>query len=93
MGKRIAEDVSRLDGLARALRSLSPQRTLERGYAVVTRAGERREALRDARPVAAGSRVHAQLAEGALECTVDAVTEGSLTGSPTPDPHRWEPGE
>jgi exodeoxyribonuclease VII large subunit len=57
-----------LDSLAGRLRALSPQATLNRGYAIVrTRSG----IVRSSRTVAPGERVEIDLAEGALGALVE----------------------
>ena len=73
--RRLTDRLTALAGLDRALHTVSPQRTLERGYAVVTRADESREILRDAHAAAPGTRVQARLAQGALICAVEEVQE------------------
>ena len=63
---------ARLDGLAGRLRALSPQATLERGYAIVrTEAG----IVRSAEGVTLGSRVDVELAQGALGARVEDIRE------------------
>ena len=53
-------------------RSLSPLRTLERGYAVVqTDAGQ---AVRDAADVAAGDTVHVRVAQGRFDAEITETT-------------------
>lgn len=70
------EGLGRADGRLAAelrhLRALSPQRTLERGYAVVTRADG--SVLRDASGVRAGELVSARLARGAVTASIVSVT-------------------
>jgi exodeoxyribonuclease VII large subunit len=56
----------------KSLDTISPLATLERGYAIVNRAGER-EILRKATEVATGEKIEARLAEGSLLCTVDKI--------------------
>jgi len=63
----------RWNALARALDAVGPRATLERGYAIVTRAGDGR-VLRHARAVAHGERVDAQLAAGRLHCVVESTS-------------------
>ena len=60
---------SRLQLAARALDSVSPLATLDRGYAIVTHATTGR-ILTDAANVDEGDGIHAQLASGSLEATV-----------------------
>jgi exodeoxyribonuclease VII large subunit len=56
----------------KSLDTISPLATLERGYAIVHRPGQR-EILRKATEVATGEKIEARLAEGALLCTVDKI--------------------
>jgi exodeoxyribonuclease VII large subunit len=63
----------RLSALHRQLEALSPHRTLQRGYAIVTHLPSG-EILRNTKLVAEGDRVHAKLAQGELLCTVDQVS-------------------
>ncbi len=56
----------------KSLDTISPLATLERGYAIVHRPGQR-EILRKATEVATGEQIEARLAEGALLCTVDKI--------------------
>lgn len=65
--------------LRRALDAMSPRRTLERGYAVVTKPPGN-EVVRDARSMREGDRVHARLARGTLLCAVLPV-EGEKRGA------------
>ena len=64
--KLAAEDLQHL--LAR-VRSLSPQSTLERGYAVVQRSDGK--ALRNAKDVASGDSVRIRLAQDSVAATID----------------------
>ena len=64
--KLAEEDLQHL--LAR-VRALSPQSTLERGYAVVQRSDGR--AVRSAKDVASGDSVRIRLAEDSVEATID----------------------
>ena len=64
--KLAAEDLQHL--LAR-VRSLSPQSTLERGYAVVQRSEGK--ALRNAKDVASGDSVRIRLAQDSVAATID----------------------
>jgi exodeoxyribonuclease VII large subunit len=59
-----------LDRAGARLQTLSPRATLQRGYAIV-RAGD--GVVRDAREVAAGSRIDVELARGALGARVEDV--------------------
>ncbi len=64
----------RLGSVTRALDAVSPLATLDRGYAIVSRATDQ-TVLRDARSAGVGERVHARLARGHLVCTVDETHE------------------
>jgi len=55
---------------SRALNTVSPLNTLERGYSILTRA-EDGALVRSADSVKRGERVHARLAKGALDLTVE----------------------
>ena len=68
-----------LAAAARHLDALSPQRVLERGYAVVRPAGSRR-ALRSADGIARGDRLDVQLAGGSLRVEVAGVTAVEVAG-------------
>lgn len=63
----------RLLTLRRQLEALSPQRTLQRGYAIVTHVPSG-AILRQATAVASGDQVRTKLAQGDLLCTVDKVS-------------------
>lgn len=62
----------RLEAERRHLTALSPQRTLERGYAVVS--GEDGSVLRLSSQVKAGDRIRARLARGQVTATVTEVS-------------------
>ncbi len=72
MNTLLATRQRRLALACKALDTVSPLATLERGYAIVSRAGER-EILRQASAVKPGEQVAARLAQGTLLCTVDDV--------------------
>lgn len=59
----------KLTGTMRALDTVSPLATLDRGYAIVTTADG--QVLRDAQRTQPGDQVTARLAQGRLRCTVD----------------------
>ena len=61
----------RLKLASRALQSLSPLATLDRGYAIVTDAGGK--VITDSGTVARGSAIDVQLARGGLAATVDKI--------------------
>jgi exodeoxyribonuclease VII large subunit len=63
---------TRLAGDARALNTVSPLATLERGYAIVTTEPDG-TVLRDAAGVEPGTRIRARLARGALTATVQSA--------------------
>lgn len=72
MPERLQALRTRLAGDARALNTVSPLATLERGYAIVT-ADQNGAVLRDAAEAPAGTRIRARLARGAVVATVDAA--------------------
>ena len=67
---RCARESARMRELARALRAVSPDRTLERGYAIIYRNGD---IVRDAGAVEAGEAITARLARGRLAATVTST--------------------
>jgi exodeoxyribonuclease VII large subunit len=68
----LKERQNRLASACKALDTVSPLATLERGYAIVSRAGQR-AILRDVQTVAVGDAVETRLAHGTLLCTVDRI--------------------
>ena len=66
---RIAAGTARLESAARALQAVSPLATLERGFAVVTRASDG-ALITDATQLAVGEAFDARLAHGSLRATV-----------------------
>jgi exodeoxyribonuclease VII large subunit len=66
---RIAAGSARLESAARALQAVSPLATLERGFAVITRARDG-ALITDAAQLAAGEAFDARLAHGSLRATV-----------------------
>lgn len=63
-------------------RSLSPLRTLERGYAVVQ--SDQGQAIRDAAEVSAGNTVHVRVARGRFDAEITDITaESPSAGKPT----------
>ena len=68
----LARRRSRVAGLERALGAFGPQATLERGYSILLRDGER-EVVRGATDVRPGERLRARLARGALDLDVTGV--------------------
>jgi exodeoxyribonuclease VII large subunit len=68
----LTETGSRIRLIERALVTLSPQATLERGYAIVTRPSDGKLLMRsDA--VAKGDTIDVRLAQGGLKATVDST--------------------
>ena len=65
---RLERRRSRLEQLSAHLSQLSPLRILERGYAIVSNPSG---ILKDAGQAPAGSRIHARLAHGELDATVE----------------------
>jgi exodeoxyribonuclease VII large subunit len=63
---------ARLDGAHGRLRALSPQGTLERGYAIVRREGR---IVRGSAEVEAGTRVDVELGAGGFDATVEDTRE------------------
>ena len=63
---------SRVSALERALGAFGPQATLERGYSILLRDDDR-QVVRNASEVRPGERLHARLAQGALDLDVAAV--------------------
>ncbi len=64
----------RLAIACRSLDTTSPLATLQRGYAIVSRPGQR-EIVRKASELSPGEQVETRLAEGSLLCTVDRVSK------------------
>lgn len=71
--KNLQRQGQQLAVAARGLNSLSPLKTLERGYAVATT--PQGEVLTAARQLSKGDALKLRLHEGALECTVDQVVD------------------
>ena len=67
---RRAHEAAHVRELARALHAVSPNRTLDRGYAIIWRDGA---IVRDAKAVEAGDSITARLARGRLEATVTST--------------------
>ncbi|WP_246039416.1 exodeoxyribonuclease VII large subunit [Glycomyces buryatensis] len=74
MDSRLERSTDELGHLRARLRSLSPQFTLDRGYAIVTDVGSG-AVLRDAADADTGERVRIRLAAGALQAEVIEKTE------------------
>jgi exodeoxyribonuclease VII large subunit len=69
MHRSLRRERDKMTHVARALHTLSPLATLDRGYAIV-RDGASGAILRDARTVAPGDSIDARLARGHLTCVV-----------------------
>jgi exodeoxyribonuclease VII large subunit len=68
--RRLSDARAKLSETRRALNSIGPLGTLERGYSILTRADDGR-LIRNADSVNRGERVHARLAKGELDLTVE----------------------
>jgi exodeoxyribonuclease VII large subunit len=68
-GRILVDRRSRLAGLARAMEAVSPGRTLERGYAIVTRVADGK-LVRASKQVTVGDEIDTRLASGRLRSTV-----------------------
>jgi exodeoxyribonuclease VII large subunit len=71
MRNRVAESRRRLELAARALHTVSPLATLDRGYAIVTAADG--QVLHDSAVLRPGDRITARLARGRAEADVVKV--------------------
>jgi exodeoxyribonuclease VII large subunit len=69
--RRLHASAAQLQSAMRALQTISPLATLERGYAIVTDSSA--HILRDADAVQPGDRVSARLARGRLHCAVEEI--------------------
>jgi exodeoxyribonuclease VII large subunit len=69
--RQVERTQQRLKLTSRALESLSPLATLERGYAIVTDAGGK--VLTDSAAVVRGAALDVRLARGSLTATVDKI--------------------
>ena len=69
---RLSREAARVREIARALHAVSPDRTLERGYAIVYRGGD---IVRDADAVEAGESITARLARGRVDATVTSTVK------------------
>ncbi|MEO6928693.1 MAG: exodeoxyribonuclease VII large subunit, partial [Casimicrobiaceae bacterium] len=71
----LAQRQSRIDTLAQNLAHLSPQRVLERGYAIVTRGGAQGEVVQSARTLSQGDAIALQFAAGRATATVRNIDD------------------
>lgn len=76
----VEQDTTVLARLRATLRALSPQHTLERGYAIVQRTGD--GIVRDAADAPAGTELTVMLAEG----TIGAISQGSVAETASAEP-------
>jgi len=72
--RAIEKHQANLRHLTTRLNTVNPTATLERGYAIV-RSVPDRKLIRQTRKVSKGDQIEAQLADGNLNCSVDAVSE------------------
>ena len=72
MSQALAERDARVRHLARALEVVGPQQTLERGYAIVSRAGDG-AVMRSSAGATPGDRIRVRLAEGRLGAVIDEL--------------------
>ncbi len=70
----LARRRSELQSLQRAFEAVSPQQTLERGYAIVTRVADRK-VVRASEMVKPGEQIEARLAKGSLRGVVDETLD------------------
>ncbi len=73
--RRLTDARARVSETTRALNSISPMGTLERGYSILTRADDG-ALVRASESVKRGERVHARLAKGELDLTVEKKNSG-----------------
>ncbi len=73
--RRLSDARARVSETTRALNSISPLGTLERGYSILTRA-EDGALVHTAENVKRGERIHARLAKGELDLTVEGKKSG-----------------
>ncbi|HJN49196.1 MAG TPA: exodeoxyribonuclease VII large subunit [Pseudomonadales bacterium] len=64
-----------LAAMAQTLSALSPQATLQRGYAILTTDSESPQIIRDARKVVVGDKISARLSRGTLTATVEETKD------------------
>ncbi len=73
--RRLSDARARVSETTRALNSISPLGTLERGYSILTRAKDG-ALVHAAENVKRGERIHARLAKGELDLTVEGKKSG-----------------
>lgn len=65
-----------LAGNAQLLESVSPLATVHRGYAIVM--DQQQKIIRDAKQLRPGDKIQTHLANGRLDCTVDAISDNNF---------------
>ena len=73
IGGRLREEATSVDHLIRRVRAMSPQATLERGYAILTDASG--AVLSSVRHVDAGQKIRGRVSDGTLHLTVTKTQE------------------
>ncbi|MEL7451206.1 MAG: exodeoxyribonuclease VII large subunit, partial [Pseudomonadota bacterium] len=81
--RQLTNHKGRLALAARALDNLSPLATLQRGYAIVTRAdaGEAGGVVYDAAALSPGERIRARFHQGSIDAVVDSITTDTSPGT------------
>lgn len=69
--RNIQQQQQQLQSLSQLLHGVSPLQTLNRGYAIVT--DDASHILQQAARIKVGDRIHAQLKNGSLDCTVTGI--------------------
>jgi exodeoxyribonuclease VII large subunit len=87
LGRRLEREHDRITYLRRSARALSPESTIERGYAVVTRSDG--EVVRDPAQVGGGEPLRVRVAGG--EFTVHVRRDGGADGPGGPGPGKDDP--
>jgi exodeoxyribonuclease VII large subunit len=82
LATRMAEKRRRLDGQAQLLASLSYQRVLQRGFALVR--DEAGRTVRSVKMVSKGERLDIEVADGRLAADVTGATNAAAQGPPAP---------
>lgn len=71
--KLIETKQHKLQLLSRSLNAISPLATLQRGYAIIT--NQENTVIQKSNAVKIGEKIHAKLASGKLQCTVEQIYE------------------
>jgi exodeoxyribonuclease VII large subunit len=82
LAARVAEKRRRLDGQAQLLSSLSYQRVLQRGFALIR--DEAGRTVRSVEMVTTGERLDIEVADGRLAANVTGTTSAATQGPPVP---------